>query len=125
MRLTSLPLPEILLRIGLAVSFLYPPVAALQDPYSWIGYFPAFMTALAAGHEMLLLHAFGAVEIVIALAVLFRKNVFIPCLAAAVILLAIIVLNVAQFPILFRDVSILFMALALAVMHRPWVMNPA
>lgn len=115
----ALPVSELLLRIAIALSFLYPPIAALSDPYSWIGYFPVFVTALAGDQTLLLLHAFGALELLIALWILFGKNVFIPSLIATVMLLAIVLFNLPQFPILFRDISIALAALALAFMHRP------
>ena len=117
MHLFRLPLPEILLRIGIAFAFLYPPVAALTDPESWLGYFPAFLTTLAGSHELLLLHVFGVVEVALALWILFGKRVFIPSVIACGMLLAIVVFNLAQFPVLFRDISIALMAATLAVMH--------
>lgn len=117
MQLTRLSLPEILLRVGVAVALLYPPIAALGDPDSWLGYFPAFLTTLAGTHELLLLHAFGVIEVIVALWILFGKRIFIPSVIAAVMLVAIVVFNLNQFPILFRDVAIALMAAALAVMH--------
>lgn len=119
MRPFSLPLPELLLRIGAAFAFIYPPLSALSDPDSWLGYFPGFLLAAAGANEMLMLHAFGIIEAVIALWILFGKNIFIPSVLATVALVAIVVLNGNQFPVLFRDVSIALMTAALAVMHRP------
>lgn len=115
----AFPIPEILLRVAVAFSFLYPPLHALIDPYAWIGYFPAFVTSLAYGNEIVLLHAFGILEVLIALWILFAKRPFLPALMAAALLLAIVVVNGAQFPILFRDVAIALAALSLALMHRP------
>lgn len=119
MRLLRLPAEELLLRAGLALAFLYPPFSALQDPYSWIGYFPTFLLDFVAPHSLLLLHAFGVVEVVLALWVLLGKRVFIPAALMAVMLVAIVLMNPVQFPILFRDISIAFMAGALALRHRP------
>ena len=39
-----------ILRIGLAFAFLYPPLDAIVDPYSWLGYFPAFMRGYVPAH---------------------------------------------------------------------------
>ncbi|HYE23492.1 MAG TPA: hypothetical protein VEA92_03580 [Candidatus Paceibacterota bacterium] len=116
----TLPIPELFLRGAVAFSFLYPPIDALSDPDSWIGYFPGFV--LSSGIDpMTLLHTFGAIEGVIALWILFGKNVLWPSVAAAVLLIAIVLVNGIQFPVLFRDVSIALAALALAFMHRPYV----
>lgn len=104
------PLPELLLRLAVAFSFVYPPVAALIEPDSWIGYFPAFMPA-----SIPLLHVFGAIEIAIALWIVFGKRIAIPSALAAGTLITIVVLNGAQFDILFRDLSIALTALALVL----------
>jgi len=114
-----LPLPELLLRVAIAFAFLYPPIAALGDPDSWTGYFPGFMLGFGLD-ELVLLHVFGALEGVIALWILFGRKVFYPSIVAALLLMAIVVFNGIQFPILFRDVSIALAALALAFMHRPY-----
>lgn len=114
------PLPQLLLRLAVAFSFAYPPIAALIEPDSWIGYFPAFIPA-----SITLLHVFGAVELILALWIVFGRRITIPALLAAFILLAIVVLNGAQFDVLFRDVSIALAALALALVdarkHRTQV----
>lgn len=119
MALTQRPLWEWLLRAGIAFAFLYPPLSALFDPYSWIGYFPATLTDVVAPYELVLLHAFGAFEVVLALLILFMARPWLPSLAATFMLAAIILSSPSQFPILFRDLSIALAALSLAVYHRP------
>lgn len=114
-----LPAPELLLRVGLAISFLYPALHALTDPYAWIGYFPPFLLSLAGEHTILMLHVWGAIEVVLALWLLFARHVFIPSTIMAIALMAVVIANPAQFPILFRDVTIVLAAGALAWMHRP------
>ncbi len=110
---------EILLRIALAFSFIYPAINALFDPYAWIGYFPGFILDLASGNPELLLHSWGVFEVALALWVLFGKKIFIPSVVMTLALIAVVALNPGQFPILFRDVSIALAAAALAWMHRP------
>lgn len=107
------PLPNLLLRAAVAFSFAYPPVAAVIDPDSWLGYFPAFIPS-----SLVALHVFGALEIALALWILFGKRIFIPCMLAALILLAIVAFNISQFDILFRDVSIALAAVALGLVSR-------
>ena len=113
-----LPLPELLLRIGLAFSFLYPALHALSDPYAWIGYFPSALVTFVPVHEEVLLHIWGAVEVVLAVWVLFGKRILIPCVAMAIALTAVILANLSQFVILFRDVAIALMAIVLALLDR-------
>lgn len=114
---------EGLLRIAVAFAFLYPSIDALFDPASWLGYFPGIVTQ--AFHivsiplklsDMVLLHGFGILEVLLALWVLFGKRVRIPALLMALILFIIVGFNLdaSNFSVLFRDVSIAFAALALA-----------
>lgn len=108
---------DILLRLGVALAFLYPPINAVFDPYAWLGYFPSFVRDL--GPELVLLHIFGVIEVVIALWILSGKKIFIPSLIASAMLFAIVFTNLGDFQVLFRDIPIAFMALALAAIHRP------
>ncbi len=101
------------LRIGLAFAFLYPPLAALSDPDSWLGYFPNFLLDAAFGNELALLHAFGIVEVAIALWLITGWRIRIPAGIAALMLVAIVIFNIPSFPVLFRDLSIAAMAIAL------------
>ena len=118
MRLLSLPKNELFLRVGVAFSFLYPPISAFFDPDPWIGYVPPFLLDIAGANDILLLHAFGIVEIAFALWILFGKRVFIPSTIAALMLAAIVLVNPIQFTILFRDISIALAAAALAFMRH-------
>ncbi|KND49152.1 MAG: hypothetical protein AB203_02020 [Parcubacteria bacterium C7867-008] len=108
---------HLLLRVGVAFSFLYPPINAFSDPNSWIGYFPSFVSSLPV-EPMLLLHGFGVLEMVIAVWILSGWKIRIPSIVAAVLLITIVVFNGAQFPILFRDVSIALAALTLAFLPK-------
>lgn len=113
---------HLLLRASVAFAFVYPAVTGWWEPYTWLGYMPAFARDIAASvgvGELVLLHLFGAVEIVLALWILSGWKIFWPSLAAAALLLGIVVFNPAEFPILFRDLSIAGLALALALMHLP------
>jgi len=104
-----------LLRIGVAFAFIYPAISAWINPFSWIGYFPAFLLALAEPHSIVLLHVFGAIEIAIALWILFGRNILIPSALAAFMLFGIVAFNFSQMDVLFRDIPIFLMALILAL----------
>ena len=101
------------LRIGTAFAFLYPPIAALSDPTSWVGYFPQFLQTLPID-SLVLLQGFGIIEVVIALWILSGKNIRIPAAIATLILIAIVGFNTSSFDVVFRDVAIACMTLALA-----------
>ncbi|HZX00997.1 MAG TPA: hypothetical protein VFE87_01190 [Candidatus Paceibacterota bacterium] len=104
------------LRAGLAFSFLFPAINAFFDPYSWIGYFPAFMRGFVP--DLVLLHSFGVIEIVIALWILSGWKIFWPSLAALLVLLTIVFFDFGDFQVIFRDVSIASIALALVIRNR-------
>lgn len=112
-----LPLPGLLMRLALVFAFVYPAVSAWFDPDTWIGYFPGFVLSLAGNQGELLLHAWGAIEILLALWVLFGVRVYVPSALMALALLAVVVANPAQFPILFRDLSLALAALSLALIN--------
>jgi uncharacterized membrane protein YphA (DoxX/SURF4 family) len=128
MRLLRLSPSEALLRIAVAFAFIYPPIDALFDPASWLGYFPSFITN--AFHtiaiplklsDVVLLHGFGLLEVALAVWILAGKRVRIPALIMAVLLLIIVGFNLdpSNFSVLFRDVSIALAALALAFYTPP------
>lgn len=102
------------LRVGAAYAFLYPPIAALSDPVSWFSYFPGFIRDLPLDPS-LILHGFGAIEVLLALWLLFGRNIRIPAALATVLLLGIVAFNTAQMDVVFRDLSIALMTFALAL----------
>jgi uncharacterized membrane protein YphA (DoxX/SURF4 family) len=116
-RITSKPQTiELLLRIGVAFSFIYPPISAFFNPYSWVGYIPQFAAVLPI-ETVALLHIFGIGELIIGAWILFGKKIFIPSILASVFLALIIGFNWTQMDVLFRDIPILLMALCLALLH--------
>lgn len=102
---------ELILRIGLAFALLYPAVNALFDPFAWIGFFPSFMRGFVP--DFFLLSAFGAAEAVLALWLLSGWRIFIPSFATLVLLVSIVLFNPPQFQVVFRDLALAAMALAL------------
>ena len=106
----------LLLRIGVAFAFIYPAVSAYFEPLSWIGFFPSFLLDIFPS-ETLLLNLFGISEIAIALWILVGRNIFIPSVLAALFLFGIVIFNLPSLDIIFRDISIMLMAVALAMLH--------
>ncbi len=110
-------LAELVLRVGLAFAFLYPPINALGDPFAWIGYFPQFTRGIV--DDTLLLHMFGVVEVIIALWLLWGKYIFYPAAAALAMLVGIVVFNISEFQVTFRDLSIAAIALYFVIKNVP------
>lgn len=103
---------SLILRAGIAFAFLYPPIDALFDPVTWAGYLPHAVRGFVP--DLVLLHSFGLLEVVIALWILSGKKIFIPSVLATAILLVIVFFNLQDFQIIFRDVSIAAISAALA-----------
>ena len=108
---------RLLLRIGAAFAFLYPPVAALIDPVSWISYIPPTVRELV--NPLVFLHTFGAIEVILALWVLSGWRIRIPAFLMTAILVVVAATNWSELPVLFRDLSLAMMTLALAVLPEP------
>jgi uncharacterized membrane protein YphA (DoxX/SURF4 family) len=106
-------LPNYLMRLGVAWAFLYPPLRAIYDPFSWLAYFPPFLRELSIPPEILL-HGFGIIEIITAVWILTGKKILVPATLATVMLLAIVIFNHSDMDVLFRDLSIAAMSAALA-----------
>lgn len=101
----------LVLRLGLAFAFLYPAISAVFYPDDWIGYFPDLLKGYVP--DTILLHAFGVTEAIIGLWIIWGKRLFIPSLVASIYLVLIVLLNWQGMQVLFRDISILGMSLAL------------
>ena len=110
-------LARFVLRVGVAFAFLYPPINAWTNPFDWIGYFPPFTRGIVP--DDVLLHGFGVVELVIAVWILWGRNIFWPAAAATLMLLGIVVFNMNNFIVIFRDLSIAAAAASLALMNLP------
>jgi len=106
----------ILLRTGIAFSLIYPAIASLIEPSSWIGFAPEWINIFLSKELFLIL--FSIFEIVIALLILFLKRPFYPSVIATITLFGIVIFNIGAMDIVFRDVSIGLAALALAMMSR-------
>lgn len=107
----------LLLRIGLAFSFIYPPLSAFFHPYAWVGYIPAFLTHYGLS-DMTLLHLFGLIELLIGVLLLLNIQIRKTAAVAAVILFLIVAYHYRQMDVLFRDIPILLMAVALALSSK-------
>lgn len=114
MRQLSAVTPQLLLRIGLAVIFLYAAISSFTNPNDWVGYLPTFATKMIDSHT--LLHVFSVYEMLLAIFLLAGVLVRYVAILCALTLLGIVVFNSSLFAITFRDIALAFAALALARM---------
>lgn len=107
-------LPLWLLRIGLAIMFLYAAISSFLQPSEWLGYLPGFVAAMFDGE--LILKLFSVVEIALATWLLSGVYTRYAALFAAVMLIGITISNFSLLAISFRDIGLAFAALALAAL---------
>ena len=102
----------LLLRVGLAFAFLYASFESIHDPQAWASYLPSMLTNHVAAHT--LLHFFSAYEFVLGVWLLSGWCVRYAALLCAATLAGIVFSDLPAFSsVTFRDVSLLFAALAL------------
>src|SRR3989344_2356605 len=105
---------EGILRLSLSFPFIYAAMAGYFSPDDWASYFPGFVSNIMP--PTLALGIFGLVELIIAIYILIGKKIFWPSIVAAAMLLGIVVSNPGGLSVLFRDLSIFGIAIALAIL---------
>ena len=102
-----------LLRTAIASVFVYAAIASFITPDNWIGYFPVFLRHIVPQNS--LLSGFSVYELLLAVWLLWGKFIFYAALLAALTLCGIIISNMGQLDILFRDFAIILCTASLAV----------
>ena len=103
---------SLLLRIGIAFTFFYAATQTMLHPDDWIWFFPTFLRDLIP--HQLLLTGFSLYEILLGILLLTGWQLLYSASLVAVTVLGIILFNLADPDIIFRDVAIFFTAVALA-----------
>jgi len=108
-------LVSFVLRVALAVPFLYAAIAATLQPEAWVGFMPYFLRNIFS--ESLLLGVHSLMNVVLALWLLSGWKTMYAAILSALGLLAIIVVNLGALDIIFRDIGLLLAAISLALLH--------
>lgn len=109
----NLKVVSFLLRLSIASVFLYAASAATFQPQNWIWYIPEFVRHIAPA--LLLLHVFSLYQVVLSIWILSGRKTFYAASLASLTLLGIIIVNFNVLDVLFRDFTIFFASLALAI----------
>ncbi|HKX23938.1 MAG TPA: DoxX family membrane protein [Candidatus Saccharimonadales bacterium] len=107
---------SLLLRLGLAIVFLYAAVSAFLVPDEWVGYLPQFMRDIVPAD--VLLPIFSIYELTLAVWLLSGLYVKYAALLVAATLAGIVAFNFQLFAISFRDIALIFAAVALYFEER-------
>ena len=106
---------SLLLRIGIAFSFIYVAFSAYFNPTNWLGFIPDFATlGLMSKEAFLKIHV--VIDLILGLWLLSGRKMLYVSLISAMFLAGIILFNLGSLDILYRDISILLSAVALAVL---------
>ena len=105
-----------LLQIGLAAVFLYAGISQLQKPADWTTYIPNFIASSISLITFVKLMAIY--ELLLAAWLLSGRYLKIAGLLSALTFVGILTFNLHQLIITFRDIGLLFMALALVFLSN-------
>lgn len=92
--------------------FLYAAISSFLDPKEWLGYLPTLLTENLDGEVVL--KVFSVYELALAAWLLSGVYIRYAALLCAATLAGIVVTNFSLFAISFRDIGLIFAALALA-----------
>lgn len=109
------------LRVGLAFAFLYPAISAFASPLTWQGFIPFWMIGLV--NVKIFLLVYSSFEILLAILLLLGKQLFTVSIICVLILFLIVIFNFSAMEIVFRDVSLAFAAIALAILIKKQKIN--
>lgn len=109
-------LPALLLRVGLASMFLYAGIDSLLHPENWVGFLPDMLTERFDPN--VLLKFFAVYELALGALLLSGLYVRYVALLAAATLAGIVITNFHILLLTFRDIGLMFAALALAAMKQ-------
>jgi uncharacterized membrane protein YphA (DoxX/SURF4 family) len=110
----KLLLTSLLLRVGLALVFLYAGVSALRTPSAWIGFVPSFVARFSS--LKFALDTISVAQIGLAIWLLTGKFLKYAGVVAIGLLLGIIVFNPGALLVTFRDIAALSAAMALVIL---------
>ncbi len=112
---------SLMLRIGLAFTFAYAGIDAIREPAVWAAFLPPI--AFKYAPMKLVLDGFSISQIILALALLWRKTSFYAAAASAATLAGITISSLIMDPssilIVFRDVGLFFASVALLFADVP------
>jgi len=105
---------SLLLRIGLAAVFLYAAVSMYRLPNDWTAYFPSFLGNTIS--LVTLVKVVAVYELILAGWLASGKYLKFVGLLSALTFGGIIIFNLHQLIVTFRDIGLLFMSLALIML---------
>lgn len=101
------------LKLGIAFAFIYAGVSGLVTPLNWTGYFPESLRSVINSQTLILIWSIA--EIALGIWIFSEHMLGLSSAIATVALIVVVLFNIPQMDILFRDISLAFAALALSI----------
>lgn len=105
---------KLFLRLGLALAFGYAGLGSLLQPDTWLGYLPVIISQLPIAKTILAIFSVGEIILVGWLLSGFKTKY--AAIISAMLLIGIVGSNLSDLSILFRDLALIFSAIALALL---------
>ena len=105
-----------LLRAVLVMTIAYPVVAAFSTPIAWMGFVPLWIGQFIDRKVFLLI--FNIFESLLVIWLIWGRKLYYAAIISAVLMFAIVIVNLVSFEIVFRDIGLGLAALALAVLVK-------
>ena len=108
---------KIILRVGLAFALIYASIGGILEPTAWVEYFPTFALGFVPDETLLLI--WGLFQVILAVWILSGRKIFIPSALASFSLAGLIIFNLDATDVIFRDVTVLSVSIALMIENYP------
>ncbi|MDP3918729.1 MAG: DoxX family membrane protein [Nanoarchaeota archaeon] len=109
-------LQSFLLRIGLASVFLFAGIDTLTNPNNWLGFIPVWFRSLSL--TLPFIYLFSIFQIILSIWLISNKKPYSAATASTITISAIIIFNIHLLNLIFRDIAILFMSIALMILLK-------
>lgn len=106
---------SLILRLSLGFAFIYAAISHYFSPDSWLQFYPDFMQDIVSEKWYSIAASLG--ELAFGLMIISGRLTYYLAILSALALSVILVFNLDQMFILFRDVSLIGASIALAVLH--------
>lgn len=116
MRRDSITIARYFLQYGLAFVFLYVAVAGFIAPSNWVGFIPSWLSGF--GDPIMMLYGHLVLDAVTGMWLVINVKPRWAAILASINLVGIIAVNLSALDIIFRDVGLLCMAIALAYIGK-------
>ncbi len=107
---------SLMLRLSLGFAFIYASISHYVEPEAWLQFYPSFIQELAQEKWFLLMSSIG--ELAFGFAIISGRFTYYLAILSALALTTIVVFNLDNMFVVFRDISLIGASVALAMLHK-------